>query len=183
MAGDSCCIQTISQLSGAACHSSIMLKQGLTLSTQLLSQCSQRDFTYLLLPLPHPLCPAHLSASINLAWPKGARKFGCTLSFRHASQHTPFFVAQQHADPIQLSHFSCRIVQIGIFPGDMAKICPHTSTGRADYFGPAVNRAARLLCAAKAGQILVSYLFLLACVLLHKGRLQANHLHALVVEA
>ena len=54
----------------------------------------------------------------------------------------------------------CCIVQIGIFPGDMAKICPHTSTGRADYFGPAVNRAARLLCAAKAGQILVSSIFL-----------------------
>ena len=37
----------------------------------------------------------------------------------------------------------------------MAKICPHSSTGRADYFGSAVNRAARLLCAAKAGQVLV----------------------------
>ena len=47
------------------------------------------------------------------------------------------------------------VMQIGIFPGHMAKICPHTSTGRADYFGPAVNRAARLLCAAKGGQILV----------------------------
>ena len=45
--------------------------------------------------------------------------------------------------------------QAGIVPGRMAKICPHTSTGRADYFGPAVNRAARLLCAAKAGQVLV----------------------------
>lgn len=48
-------------------------------------------------------------------------------------------------------------VQVGIFPGQMAKICPHTSTGRADYFGPAVNRAARLLCAAKGGQILVGH--------------------------
>ena len=45
--------------------------------------------------------------------------------------------------------------QAGIVPGKMAKICPHTSTGRADYFGSAVNRAARLLCAAKAGQVLV----------------------------
>ena len=47
------------------------------------------------------------------------------------------------------------LCQAGIVPGKMAKICPHTSTGRADYFGSAVNRAARLLCAAKAGQVLV----------------------------
>ena len=40
-------------------------------------------------------------------------------------------------------------------PGMMAKICPHGTTGRADYFGSAVNRAARLLCAAQAGQVLV----------------------------
>ena len=48
-----------------------------------------------------------------------------------------------------------RLLQVGIVPGKMAKICPHSSTGRADYFGSAVNRAARLLCAAKAGQVLV----------------------------
>ncbi|DBA93395.1 TPA: hypothetical protein ACH3X2_003664 [Trebouxia sp. C0005] len=50
--------------------------------------------------------------------------------------------------------------KVGIFPGHMAKICPHTSTGRADYFGPAVNRAARLLCAAKGGQVLVEETFM-----------------------
>lgn len=38
--------------------------------------------------------------------------------------------------------------------GSLEKVCPHTSTGRADYFGSTVNRAARLLCAAKPGQIL-----------------------------
>ena len=54
-------------------------------------------------------------------------------------------------------------MQVGIFPGHMAKICPHTSTGRADYFGPAVNRAARLLCAAKGGQVLVSLSFTAVC--------------------
>ena len=46
-------------------------------------------------------------------------------------------------------------MQVGIVHGDMTKICPHTSTGRADYFGSVVNRAARLLCAANAGQTLV----------------------------
>ena len=90
--------------------------------------------------------------------------------FDYASQHTGFFVAEQHAHSIQSIHSCCCIVQIGIFPGDMAKICPHTSTGRADYFGPAVNRAARLLCAAKAGQILVSSIFLVtySCSAVHQ---------------
>ena len=37
----------------------------------------------------------------------------------------------------------------------MVKICPHNSTGRADYFGAVVNRAARLLVAAKPGQVLI----------------------------
>lgn len=46
-------------------------------------------------------------------------------------------------------------MQVGIVHGEMTKICPHTSTGRADYFGSVVNRAARLLCAATAGQTLV----------------------------
>lgn len=49
-------------------------------------------------------------------------------------------------------------LQIGIVHGEMTKICPHTSTGRADYFGSVVNRAARLLCAANAGQTLVEAL-------------------------
>lgn len=35
------------------------------------------------------------------------------------------------------------------------KICPHKPTGRADYFGTLVNRAARLHSATKPGQILV----------------------------
>lgn len=39
--------------------------------------------------------------------------------------------------------------------GSLEKVCPHTSTGRADYFGTTVNRAARLLSATKPGQILV----------------------------
>jgi len=47
------------------------------------------------------------------------------------------------------------VLQVGLTHGKMSKICPHTSTGRADYFGTTVNRAARLLMAANAGQILV----------------------------
>ena len=49
-------------------------------------------------------------------------------------------------------------MKVGIVHGEMTKICPHTSTGRADYFGSVVNRAARLLCAASAGQTLVEAL-------------------------
>ena len=39
--------------------------------------------------------------------------------------------------------------------GSLTKVCPHVSTGRADYFGPLVNKTSRLLSAAKPGQILV----------------------------
>ena len=46
-------------------------------------------------------------------------------------------------------------LQVALVHGTLEKVCPHSSTGRADYFGSNVNRAARLLCAAKPGQILV----------------------------
>ena len=45
-------------------------------------------------------------------------------------------------------------VQVALVHGPLEKVCPHSSTGRADYFGSTVNRAARLLLAAKPGQIL-----------------------------
>ncbi|KAK9822556.1 hypothetical protein WJX74_004389 [Apatococcus lobatus] len=45
--------------------------------------------------------------------------------------------------------------KISIFSGEITKVCPHTVTGRADYFGSVVNRSARLLAGAQAGQILV----------------------------
>jgi len=31
-------------------------------------------------------------------------------------------------------------VKMGIYEGRPTRICPHTTTGRADYFGPFVNR-------------------------------------------
>ena len=31
-------------------------------------------------------------------------------------------------------------VKMGIYEGRPNRICPHTTTGRADYFGPFVNR-------------------------------------------
>ena len=33
-------------------------------------------------------------------------------------------------------------VKMGIYEGKPNRICPHTTTGRADYFGPFVNRQA-----------------------------------------
>ena len=33
-------------------------------------------------------------------------------------------------------------VKMGIYEGRPTRICPHTTTGRADYFGPFVNRQA-----------------------------------------
>ncbi|DBA81177.1 TPA: hypothetical protein ACH3X2_006995 [Trebouxia sp. C0005] len=45
--------------------------------------------------------------------------------------------------------------RVGIFHGPIVKLCPHSTTGRADYFGTPVNRAARFWSGCTAGQILV----------------------------
>lgn len=42
---------------------------------------------------------------------------------------------------------------MGIFTGVPLSVVPHATTGRADYFGALVNRAARLMAGAKAGQV------------------------------
>ncbi|CAG9466280.1 unnamed protein product [Pedinophyceae sp. YPF-701] len=45
-------------------------------------------------------------------------------------------------------------VKVGVCEGKPIKVTPHPGTGRADYFGPLVNRAARLcFAAARPGQI------------------------------
>ena len=33
-------------------------------------------------------------------------------------------------------------VRMGLYEGVPARVCPHNTTGRADYFGPLVNRSA-----------------------------------------
>ncbi|DBA88293.1 TPA: hypothetical protein ACH3X1_016534 [Trebouxia sp. C0004] len=43
--------------------------------------------------------------------------------------------------------------KVGIFHGPIVKLCPHSTTGRADYFGTPVNRAARFLSGCNAGQV------------------------------
>ncbi|GFR45632.1 hypothetical protein Agub_g7040, partial [Astrephomene gubernaculifera] len=45
--------------------------------------------------------------------------------------------------------------KVGIFTGVPLTVVPHATTGRADYFGALVNRAARLMAGAKAGQTLI----------------------------
>ncbi|GFH18457.1 guanylate cyclase domain-containing protein [Haematococcus lacustris] len=42
-------------------------------------------------------------------------------------------------------------VKVGLYQGTPVKVVPHSTTGRADYFGPLVNRAARFCHAAAQG--------------------------------
>ena len=42
--------------------------------------------------------------------------------------------------------------RVGLFRGAVELIVPHGRSGRADYLGPAANRAARLMGAAQGGQ-------------------------------
>eukprot|EP00798_Chlamydomonas_sp_ICE-L_P026803 gene26803-4397_t len=43
--------------------------------------------------------------------------------------------------------------RVGIFSGRIDRVTPNVKTGRADYFGQPVNRAARLMSAAQGGQV------------------------------
>ena len=45
-------------------------------------------------------------------------------------------------------------VKTGIYQGRARTVSPHSTTGRADYWGELVNRAARMMSAAKGGQVL-----------------------------
>jgi class 3 adenylate cyclase len=45
-------------------------------------------------------------------------------------------------------------MRVGVFAGVPEEMRPHTTSGRADYFGPVLNRAARVAYAANAGQTL-----------------------------
>lgn len=48
-------------------------------------------------------------------------------------------------------------VRIGLYRGIPTRVVPHSTTGRADYFGPLVNRAARYChTAAHAGQVVAA---------------------------
>lgn len=45
-------------------------------------------------------------------------------------------------------------VKTGVYKGEPRSITPHSTTGRADYWGPLVNRAARMMAGARGGQLL-----------------------------
>jgi len=46
--------------------------------------------------------------------------------------------------------------QIGVHFGTPTQVCPHGSTGRADYFGPLVNKSARIAAKAGVGEAFIS---------------------------
>jgi len=48
-----------------------------------------------------------------------------------------------------------KMFKIGIHTGPFTSMGPHTVTGRADYFGPVVNRAARVASQCELGQVLI----------------------------
>jgi hypothetical protein len=56
------------------------------------------------------------------------------------------------------------ICPITLLQGEITRIIPHRATGRADYFGPPVNRAARFLAASAPGQILAERSLVEGCV-------------------
>jgi class 3 adenylate cyclase len=49
-----------------------------------------------------------------------------------------------------------RLIQIGIHEGPFSALVPDKMTGRADYFGKVVNRAARVAGAAHPGTVVVA---------------------------
>ena len=48
-------------------------------------------------------------------------------------------------------------VKVGVHSGRFISMGPHKITGRADYFGPIVNRAARVASASRVGDVSVGY--------------------------
>ncbi|KAF5841955.1 nucleotide cyclase [Dunaliella salina] len=50
--------------------------------------------------------------------------------------------------------------RVGIYGGTIDRVTPNHKTGRADYFGQPVNRAARLMSAASGGQTLCEQRFM-----------------------
>ncbi|GAX81538.1 hypothetical protein CEUSTIGMA_g8966.t1 [Chlamydomonas eustigma] len=60
-------------------------------------------------------------------------------------------VLDQDLQKVLLRGLRCRV---GVFRGTVDRVTPHVKSGRADYFGQPVNRAARLMSAAHGGQVL-----------------------------
>merc|ERR1712176_33549 len=48
-----------------------------------------------------------------------------------------------------------KMFKVGILSGPFTSMGPHKTTGMADYFGPIVNRAARVASACELGQVCV----------------------------
>ena len=85
--------------------------------------------------------------------PPACLAWACRCDWDEALEGLPE-TCSQYGDDGELL-FKGLSAEVGIYEGQMAKVCPHTTTGRADYFGMAVNRAARFMSAARAGQVYI----------------------------
>ncbi|KAG2425877.1 hypothetical protein HYH02_014940 [Chlamydomonas schloesseri] len=97
----------------------------------------------------------------TFAMPTGAVEWALTLQLALVAIPWPedllaceqaAIVLHPDTDQVLFRGLRCRV---GIYAGPIDRVTPHPKTGRADYFGQPVNRAARLMTAAQGGQVVL----------------------------
>ena len=120
----------IPTLSRAVCFSRLYDSSG---SRTLILHVPKQAFLFDTNPLPSCLSPSHCSS-----YPSVLELPGC----------------EEEQDMHGSMVFRGPKVKMGIYGGVPTRVLPHNTTGRADYFGPLVNRSARLChAAARGGQV------------------------------
>lgn len=84
---------------------------------------------------------------LSLDWPRDVR------AVKEVPEAEELYLDLEGQDS-QVLVWSGLRAKCGVFEGTPTSIEPHRTTGRADYFGPLVNRAARLMGGSHGGQVL-----------------------------